>query len=126
VLAGGAIEAPQGRKAGKQIGRAATLVFEGLNGRSGSIGLTSSGGIAPEKQRQLSSLRGEISAGMEASEDSVGIIPTQAYRTAVCVIRLYGGVTGKAREGLPMSIRHIEKERINARSKNIRKRHGIW
>ena len=42
--------------------------------------------------------------------------PDCICRTAVFVIRTYGGVTGKAREGQPMSIRRAEREELLGRA----------
>jgi hypothetical protein len=49
-------------------------------------------------------LRGETASARRPPKVPLGAT-RHARGTAVCVIRLYGGVTGKAREGQPMSIR---------------------
>jgi len=94
----------------KQIGRTATSFAEGLNGGEGSSPLRRSGETASGEVLGLCPASG-VNSRLAHRETTPRLgsayHPDCICRTAVYVIRIYGGVTGKAREGLPMSIRPL-------------------
>jgi hypothetical protein len=94
--AGDAREAPQGRKAGQQIGGAATRVGRRPERWTGVVARRGAGRWHPARCRIISGAWDELTAGTPGPKAPVGVMahPDSICRTAGYVTRMSGGVGG--------------------------------